>query len=195
MKNHHPDLPLEKAHLENTIQEMKQIICDLDADIDVRLHKIGQSRSIKDEVSAYVHSLMKSDHAAKIYDIEHVLPSPYFGRVDFREDGTDHFESFYIGRTKIARLAIHSVSDILVFDWRDPVSAIFYECQNGRATYEVLGRYSYTGEVRLKRQYKIEDGELLAISDEDILGQLISRQQESLIADPFLKETLAARGR
>ncbi|KYZ78107.1 DNA helicase [Anaerosporomusa subterranea] len=190
MENNHPEFPLEKQHLENTIQEMKQIIIDLDADIDVRLHKIGKARTNKDEVSAYVHSLMKSDHAAKIYDIEHALASPYFGRVDFREDGTEQFEQFYIGRTKISRLDIQKASDILVFDWRDPVSAIFYECQDGRATYEVLGRYSYTGEVRLKRQYKIEDGQLIAMSDDDILGKLINRQQESLIADPFLKERL-----
>ncbi|MDF2499862.1 MAG: helD 2 [Anaerosporomusa subterranea] len=190
MENNHPEFPLEKQHLENTIQEMKQIIIDLDADIDVRLHKIGKARTNKDEVSAYVHSLMKSDHAAKIYDIEHALTSPYFGRVDFREDGTEQFEQFYIGRTKISRLDIQKASDILVFDWRDPVSAIFYECQDGRATYEVLGRYSYTGEVRLKRQYKIEDAQLIAMSDDDILGKLINRQQESLIADPFLKERL-----
>jgi DNA helicase-2/ATP-dependent DNA helicase PcrA len=190
MENNHPELPLEEQHLENTIQEMKQIIIDLDADIDIRLHKIGKARTIKDEVSAYVHSLMKSDHATKIYDIEHALPSPYFGRVDFREDGTEQFEQFYIGRTKISRLDIRQASDILVFDWRDPVSAIFYECQGGRATYEVLGRYSYTGEVRLKRQYKIEDSRLIAMSDDDILGKLINRQQESLIADPFLKERL-----
>jgi DNA helicase-2/ATP-dependent DNA helicase PcrA len=190
MENNHPEFPLEKQHLEDTIREMKQIVVDLDADIDVRLQKIGQARTIKDEVSAYVHSLMKSDHAAKIYDIEHALPSPYFGRVDFREDEAEQFEQFYIGRTKITRLDIRDASDILVFDWRDPVSAIFYECQDGRATYEVLGRYSYTGEVRLKRQYKIEDSQLIAMADDDILGKLINRQQESLIADPFLKERL-----
>ncbi len=189
MENIHPDFPAEKKHLEDTLQEMKQIINDLDADMEVRLHKIGKARTNKDEVSAYVHSLMKSDHAAKIYDIENALPSPYFGRVDFREDGTEQFEQFYIGRTKIARLNIRQTTDILVFDWRDPVSAIFYECQNGRAVYEVLGRYRYSGEVRLKRQYKIEDSQLLDMFDDNMLG-LINRQQEALIADPFLKERL-----
>ena len=190
MQTNHPDFSAEQCQLKSTIQEMKQIISDLDADIEVRRTKIGQSRSNKDEVSAYVHSLMRSDHAAKIYDIEQALPSPYFGRVDFCEDGSEVFEQFHIGRTKVSRLSIRDASDILVFDWRDPVSTIFYECQNGRATYEVLDRYSYTGEVSLKRQYKIEDQTLLAISDDDILGKLVSRQQESLIADPFLKERL-----
>lgn len=185
----HPDFVEEQNHLATTIQEMRQIIDELTADMDERLQKINKARSVRDEVSAYVHSLMKSDHAAKIDEIERTLPNPYFGRIDFREDGAEQFEPFYIGRTKIARPVIHHSSDILVFDWRDPVSAIFYECEGGRATYEVLGRYSYSGDVRLKRQHKIEDGRLLDIADDDMLGRLTNRQ-EPLIADPFLKERL-----
>lgn len=186
----HPDFPLEQQHLSDTIQAMKRIIIDLEQAMDDRVHKINQSLSKKDEVSAYVHSLMKSDHALKVADIAKALDNPYFGRVDFREDGTETFEPYYIGRTKVAKLNIETNQDILVFDWRDPVSTIFYECHDGRATYEVLGRYTYSGDVSLKRQYKIEDGCLLAMSEDNILSKLMSRQQESLIADPFLLERL-----
>jgi DNA helicase-2/ATP-dependent DNA helicase PcrA len=186
----HPDFPLEQQHLADTIQAMKRIITDLEQAMDDRVHKINQSLSKKDEVSAYVHSLMKSDHAMRAADIAKALDNPYFGRVDFREDDTATFEPYYIGRTKVAKLDIETSKDILVFDWRDPVSTIFYECQDGRATYEVLGRYTYSGDVSLKRQYKIEDGCLLSMSEDNILSKLMSRQQESLIADPFLLERL-----
>ena len=186
----HPDFPLEQQHLADTIQAMKRIITDLEQAMDDRVHKINQSLSKKDEVSAYVHSLMKSDHAMKVSDIAKALDNPYFGRVDFREDDTETFEPYYIGRTKVAKLDIETSKDILVFDWRDPVSTIFYECQDGRATYEVLGRYTYSGDVSLKRQYKIEDGCLISMSEDNILSKLMSRQQESLIADPFLLERL-----
>ncbi|HWR44495.1 HelD family protein [Sporomusa sp.] len=188
--SNHPDFPYEQQHLAETIESMKQVIKDLENDMDDRVHKINQSLSKKDEVSAYVHSLMKSDHALKASDIAKALDSPYFGRVDFREDGAEEFEQFYIGRTKVAKLDIENVKDILVFDWRDPVSTIFYECQDGRASYEVLDRYTYTGDVSLKRQYKIEDGQLISMSEDNILSKLMSRQQESLIADPFLLERL-----
>ena len=188
--SNHPDFPHEQQHLADTIQAMKQIIKDLENDMDNRVHRINQSLSQKDEVSAYVHSLMKSDHAIKVSDIAKALDSPYFGRVDFREDGAKSFDQYYIGRTKVAKLDIESVKDILVFDWRDPVSTIFYEAQDGRASYEVLDRYTYTGDVSLKRQYKIEDGELISMSEDNILSKLMSRQQESLIADPFLLERL-----
>lgn len=188
--SNHPDFLHEQQHLSDTIKNMQQIINDLENDMDDRVHQINKSLSKKDEVSAYVHSLMKSDHARKISDIAQALDCPYFGRVDFREDGAKAFDQYYIGRTKVAKLDIESVQDILVFDWRDPVSTIFYEAQDGRASYEVLGRYTYTGDVSLKRQYKIEDRQLISMSEDNILSKIMSRQQESLIADPFLLERL-----
>lgn len=190
--SNHPDFLQEQQHLATTIAAMKQVIEALEHDMDDRVHKINQSLSKKDAVSAYVHSLMKSDHAMKVSDITKALDNPYFGRVDFREDGTESFECYYIGRTKVAKLDIESSKDILVFDWRDPISTIFYECQDGRAAYKVLDRYTYTGDVSLKRQYKIEDGCLISMSEDTILSKLMSRQEESLIADPFLLDRLLA---
>jgi len=188
--SNHPDFSAEQQQLADTIEAMQQIIRDLENDIDNRVQKISQSLSKKDEISAYVHALMKSDHALKAANIAKALNSPYFGRADFREDNTEEFNQYYIGRTKVARLDIENVKDILVFDWRDPVSTIFYECQDGRASYQVLGRYTYNGDVSLKRQYKIEEGQLISMSEDNLLSRLMSRQQESLIADPFLLERL-----
>jgi len=190
MVTEHPDYAAEKQHLDGTIDEMKVIVSMLEGDIDKRAQQIRRSLEYKDQVSSYVHSMMKNDNIDKIYDIQAALPSPYFGRVDFREDDTLIYEKFYIGRVKVSRLEILGVQDILVFDWRDPVATIFYECHDGRASYDVLGRYYYHGDVNLKRQYKITDGTLQKISDDYILDQLVARQKEALIADPFLTERL-----
>jgi len=190
MVKDHPDYALEKQHLDGTIDEMKVIVTLLEGDINKRSQQMRVSLEYKDQVSAYVHSMMKSDNADKIFDIQGALGSPYFGRVDFKEDDTQIYESFYIGRVKVSRLEVIGVQDILVFDWRDPVATIFYETQDGRASYDVLGRYYYHGDVNLKRQYKITDGILLNISDDYILDQLVARQKETLIADPFLTERL-----
>jgi DNA helicase-2/ATP-dependent DNA helicase PcrA len=190
MLEQHPDFEAEKKHLENTTIKMKQIIEDLNADIDDRFHSMQKSLSMKDEVSAYVHAMMRGDNAKKIHDVDGALDSPYFGRVDFREDNTEDFYSFYIGRCKIAQINIQNLEDILVFDWRDPISTVFYECYAGRASYDVLGRYHYSGDVKLKRQYKIEDRILKTIVDNYILDQVLSRQQEAILADPMLVERL-----
>lgn len=156
MSDQHPDYEAEKAHLAATVARMQQIVADLHSDIADRFRRIRQSMAVKDEISAYVHAMMRSDNAGRIHDIEAAMANPYFGRVDFREDGAAEFESYYIGRCKVAELDIGGPRDILVFDWRDPVSTVFYECYGGRAGYEVLGRYKYSGDVRLKRQYKID---------------------------------------
>lgn len=190
MVEQHPDYVSEKQHLDHTIDEMKAIVSSLEIDIDKRVDKMRLSLENKDQISSYVHSMMKNDNIDKIHDIQGALDSPYFGRVDFKEDETDLYENFYIGRVKVTRLEILGVQDILVFDWRDPVATIFYECQDGRASYDVLGRYYYHGDVNLKRQYKITNGILQKISDDYILDQLVSRQKETLIADPFLTERL-----
>lgn len=190
MAKEHPDYAFEKQHLDDTIDEMKVIISTLETDIDKRAHQLRLSLEYKDQVSSYVHSMMKNDHIDKIYDIQGAADSPYFGRVDFREDDAQQYEKIYIGRVKISRLEINSMQDILVFDWRDPVATIFYECQDGRASYDVMGRYYYHGDVNLKRQYKINNGMLQKISDDYILDQLVSRQKEALISDPFLTDRL-----
>lgn len=190
MVKEHPDYVLEKKHLDDTLKEMNAIIISLEADIDKRAQQMRVSIEHKDKISAYVHSMMKNDNLEKIYDIQEALDSPYFGRVDFREDNTENYESFYIGRVKISRLDILTIQDILVFDWRDPVATIFYECEDGRASYNVLDRYHYSGDVNLKRQYKIVEGTLQKISDDYILDQLAVRQKEALLADPFLTERL-----
>ena len=192
MTQHHPDFAAEQAHLSATINDMHQIISDLRHDVSGRSQKIIDSLTVKDEISAYVHALMRDDHSAQIYDIESALPSPYFGRVDFRDDHGGDFESFYIGRVKIAHPDSTADGSILVFDWRDPVSTIFYECHDGRANYDVLDRYHYSGDVRLKRQYKIERSQLKQIVDDYILDQVLSRQEQALLADPLLRERLLA---
>jgi len=190
MLDKHPDFKTEETHLAATIGDMRQIIKDLHSDIDHRSHRIYESSSVKDQISAYVHAMLRSDNALKIHDIENALPNPYFGRVDFREDDTDEFESFYIGRCKVARLDIQDLKDILVFDWRDPVSTVFYESHGGRASYEVLGRYQYKGDVRLKRQYKIEDSTLKAIVDNYVMDKILEQQNDALLADPLLLDRL-----
>ena len=190
MSDQHQDYAVEKQHLSATQTEMKEIITLLQYDIDERFQRRQTALALRDEVSAYVHEMLRGDNSKKIYDLENALDNPYFGRVDFREDGTADFHEFYIGRTKAARLEINGPKDILVFDWRDPVAAVFYECQEGRASYDVMDRYHYSGDVALKRQYKIERGELKAISDNYILNQVTARQEEALLADPSLRERL-----
>ncbi len=80
--------------------------------------------------------------------------SPYFGRIDFTTGGET--ASIYIG--------IYTYSDEimranLIYDWRAPVSSMFYDFELGEAFYETpSGKIS--GTIDLKRQYRIREGRM-----------------------------------
>ena len=90
--------------------------------------------------------------------------SPFFGRVDFRYDGDEEAETFYIG---IGNLTESAGSLPLVYDWRAPVSGLFYDYDKGSASYEAPSGI-FEGEVTSKWQYKIRKGKMLYEFESDV---------------------------
>ena len=90
--------------------------------------------------------------------------SPFFGRVDFRYDGDEEAETFYIG---IGNLSESAGSLPLVYDWRAPVSGLFYDYDKGPASYEAPSGI-FEGEVTSKWQYKIRNGKMLYEFESDV---------------------------
>ena len=80
-----------------------------------------------------------------------MMNSPYFGRVDFLYEDEDQAEKHYIG---IANFSERDAGVPLVFDWRAPVSGLFYDFEKGKASYQAPGGVM-KGEITTKRQYKI----------------------------------------
>ena len=117
-----------------------------------------------------------------------LVKTPYFGRIDFTEDGTSGAEQIYLG---IASFSDEDDNTFLVYDWRAPVSSLYYDYPPGPASYETPGG-DVTGTMQLKRQYVIRDGQIklmfdtgLTIGDE-LLKQVLSRssdaQMKSIVA-------------
>ena len=94
---------------------------------------------------------------------EQMLSSPYFGRMDFTENNDDKAEKFYIGISNL----INDDYDFLVYDWRAPVSSMFYEYEIGEANYK-CPEGIINGKISLKRQYKINNGKIEYMFDSDI---------------------------
>lgn len=61
---------------------------------------------------------------------------PYFGRIDFIEEGDSVAERIYIG---ISTLTDTSGENILIYDWRAPVSSVYYDYAPGPAEYATPG--------------------------------------------------------
>lgn len=104
--------------------------------------------------------------------------SPYFGRIDVSLDGPDDGApeplTLYIG------LASFRAEDgtTRVYDWRAPVSSLYYDAVPGPVAYEApMG--TVRGQMLLKRQFEIRDSQLVTVVDSDVT-----------LGDPLLMETL-----
>lgn len=84
-----------------------------------------------------------------------ILRSPYFGRIDFRSVDETKAKPYYIGTFSL----ITDDNRVLVYDWRAPVSGMFYDDEIGKASF-TTPRGLVEGELTKKRQYKIENGKL-----------------------------------
>jgi len=83
-----------------------------------------------------------------------MINSPYFGRIDFIEETPgyqEQTEQIYIG---ISTLTHKETGEFLVYDWRAPVSGMFYDFGLGKAWYNCPAGI-INGSITLKRQYKI----------------------------------------
>ena len=120
--------------------------------------------------------------------LKRLADSPYFGRVDFREEGEAEALALYIG---LASLVEQDGETFLVYDWRAPISSLFYDHSPGRAGYETPNG-SISGEMTLKRQYTIKQGKLEHMFDTDVtIGDALLQQALSQSANAQMKSIVA----
>lgn len=201
MKSSEFEWKQENEWLENVLREAhKQLDEKRDFDEKIKRENIETQRELWQEVGsvsianqldqlvdflAFIDVLksQKRSHGfnKKLQEkYEKIVASPYFGRIDFLENGDEKAEKYYIG---IANL-INDNYDILVYDWRAPVSSMFYDYEIGEASYKCPEGIVH-GKVMLKRQYKISDGKIeymfdsnLKIDDE-ILQEILSKSTDN----------------
>ncbi|WP_028610397.1 RNA polymerase recycling motor HelD [Paenibacillus harenae] len=114
--------------------------------------------------------------------------SPYFGRIDMTEEGQSNSDSIYLG---VGSLLDESGYDYLIYDWRAPVSSLYYDFGPGPVKYETPSG-SVSGEMTLKRQYMIRGGKILSMFDtgvtigdellQEVLGKQSDAQMKSIVA-------------
>lgn len=144
----------EKQKLEEVKEITAKVIKEEENDLDDLMKDL-----IKNKKDNWVTIDRKKLH---IKNLEKSRFSPYFARVDFINDESNI--TAYIGKTGII-----DGSDIVVTDWRAPISSLYYESEIGAVTYEVSG-VKVNGEMPLKRQYVIEEGKLTEYFDVDLVS-------------------------
>ncbi|MFD0696888.1 RNA polymerase recycling motor HelD [Paenibacillus sp. GCM10027628] len=119
--------------------------------------------------------------AAALSKMKRLVRSPYFGRIDFVERGERDVEPIYLG---IASFLDEKDDAYLVYDWRAPISSLYYDFAPGEAAYETPNGI-VKGEMLLKRQYVIRDEQIQFMFDtgvtigDELLKQVLSRSSDA----------------
>lgn len=116
-----------------------------------------------------------------------IKKEPYFGRIDFLEDGHEQQSEIYVGYGRI------EFDEWSVCDWRAPISSIFYSSLAERQTYHAPDGL-ISGRLFLKRRLNIKNGNLAEILDE--IDRRSDRVEDIKLASPeqYLIQFLKSRG-
>lgn len=189
-----PDFDFEKGRLAYTIDYMQEILLKSDANLQASQEKMSAAlKNVEylDSSDSFLNILTN----ARFFDLalnekealEKVLGKPYFARIDFQRDDEKR-ELLYIGKTSLFNRETH---DPIIVDWRSPVANVYYDGRLGDIAYEV-NEDTLTGHLYAKRQYKIEDGELIDYQDVDLTtNDTLLQEALSQNADTRLTEIVA----
>src|SRR5699024_818523 len=120
--------------------------------------------------------------------LQRLAHSPYFGRIDFWEDGETESKPIYIG---MASLMDQDDEDFLVYDWRAPISSLYYDYSPGKAEYDTMSGM-ITGEMTLKRQFIIRGGVIQGMFDTGVtIGDTLLQQALGGNASTTMKSIVA----
>lgn len=120
--------------------------------------------------------------------LNRLLDSPYFGRIDFIREGDDQRLPVYIG---VHSFVSGTPDTYPIYDWRAPVSSMFYDFELGEAWYDTPGG-KVNGTIELRRQYRIRRGKMEYMIENDVNIQDDVLQKElSQSSDDKMKNIVA----
>ncbi|MBR4178978.1 MAG: UvrD-helicase domain-containing protein [Bacilli bacterium] len=159
------DLAQDLYDSEEKQQEFKKFVWDTRAELDPTEMKTIMSNNDQE-----IDNLeMKAKYYRKLYQIQN---SPYFAKIVFESD--EGINDIYIGLTYLTK-----GTDNIIYDWRAPISSIFYDYEQGNAQYEAPDGI-IKGYLHNKRQFTIEDSKIKRVFDSKLNVQ-----------DELLQEVLA----
>lgn len=110
---------------------------------------------------------------------------PFFGRIDYKNLDEKLYESIYIGKHGVQK----DQTNVVVVDWRAPISTVYYENELGRGSYGIPDGREYEIDLQLKRTFDIENGKLQGYYDSDVaandelLVKYLSKNRDAVLGD------------
>ncbi len=205
------ELQYEQQRVDTVREKLSRRLADLKKELgDVKSHMVEIRRHFWDEVTVNIDHAddvaetissirqqvgvlkereRRHEQTLKEYNqLEKLYPSPYFGRIDLTEDDTGEQLTVYIGTCSFID---DDGETFLVYDWRAPISSVYYDYPPGPISYETpVG--IVTGKMDLKRQFIIRDGIIRSMFDtgetigdellQQVLGQNADLKMKSIVA-------------
>lgn len=205
-------LTIIDEEIKKVVEKRKKFIGEL---LEYRKKFIEEYRDDEDKVIEYFdHEKFVTEEAfnymdRRLKELTTLKESPYFGRIDFREEEYG-IENIYIGKFGLIK---EGDFEPIIVDWRAPVSSLFYEGKVGEAKYKAP-KAEIPVEILGRRQYIIKNSILKGMfnSDLDVKDEIlqmvlsknasdkltdivmtIQKEQDSIIRESYLK-TIVVNG-
>ncbi|HWJ80221.1 MAG TPA: RNA polymerase recycling motor HelD, partial [Niallia sp.] len=210
MSKDNKEFTSEQKRIDFVLQEVRDKMKDIQKDKDYISGDVGQLRSTfwedvtvnMDEPDDVIETYLSIKQQAELLGerersygqihrqlstLNKLQNSPYFGRIDFKEKG-EEVESIYIGITSFMD---KNNEEFYIYDWRAPISSIYYDYSPGPASYKTPTEI-IEGDLLLKRQFIIREGKLINLFDTgvtigddlllEVLGNNASSMMKSIVA-------------
>jgi DNA helicase-2/ATP-dependent DNA helicase PcrA len=183
--------------LEEEIGQVKDVVVDIRQNfwdgITINLGNpddIAETHvSMKQQADVLSERERRLKRSSEMHDkLQRLFHSPYFGRIDFMETHTDQTEPIYLGITSLLN---KDGITFLIYDWRAPIASIYYDYSPGPVEYQTPDGI-IKGQMPLKRQYMIRDGQIELMFDtsitigyellQKVLGHTSEAQMRSIVA-------------
>ena len=166
------EIRLKTTKLEQAINKLKQLS-----------KEIKGNYSVEKETFNLVKSSLEKD----IENYTEAINNPYFGRLDFKENG-GFKETIYIGKNGISNTK--DVEEIVV-DWRAPIADLYYSGTSEEAYYK-SPKGIIEGKLELKRKFLFKNKKIEKVFDEALDQIMVSGGEGKELVDEFLKINLEA---
>lgn len=155
----------------------KKVIEEFKDDEDKIIEYFDHERYVKEEAFKTIDRRLK--------ELTILKETPYFGRVDFREEDEAYIDNIYIGRFGVTP---ESSYEPAIIDWRAPVASLFYNGTLGTAKYK-SPEGNINAEILGRRQFVIKKEQLRGMFDsavdvkDEILQMVLSSNSENKLKD------------
>lgn len=184
-----------KAELVEAIKHIDKRLNAYQQDIDYQKHYLWENRDEMDHVEkAFTRDSIQQQVTSGDFLLtqrkrfNRIAQSPYFARIDFKSNSSKNCQNIYIG---VHHFQKDGAKEALIYDWRSPIASLFYDYETGEAQYQAP-EGNITGQITLKRQFRIEQGQIkrLIESELNIVDELL-QQTLSESSEPGMKNIVA----